>query len=171
MAELQEAVVTPSSEYVLINYLQKSLQLFPVRRANRNFDSFREPRGVIRILQLVVAIWSFFECYGFSVTLNMDCNANIYNRRYLIEFPFGFSEEICRRRINNDILRITLESSSGAIFFALTAALSILYVLVIILVYTWVKNMLLLVTKLCITFSYVGTVMLFIRPKLSSLKL
>lgn len=94
----------------------------------------------MRILQFVFGIWGFFACRDFSVTLRMDCNDK-FTQTYEIEYPFEFSQDICRRRINNQTLLVSLESSSGAQLFALTAALSVLYALFIIFVYAYLDEM------------------------------
>lgn len=111
-------------------------------RTSYRFDVFQEPRGVMRILQLVFSIWGFFACRDFSVTLDMDCNDKIFQRRYEIEYPFEFAEHICRRKSDNlTTVFISVDSSTGAQFFVVTAVLSMLYALFIIFVYCYLDDM------------------------------
>lgn len=95
----------------------------------------------MRIFQLVFSVWGFFACRDFSVTLNMDCNDKIFKRGYEIEYPFEFNEPICLRKVDNSTMFLSVDSSSGAQFFAATAALSLLYALFIIFVYAYLDEM------------------------------
>lgn len=95
----------------------------------------------MRILQLVFAIWGWFACRDFSVTLDMDCNDKLYQRRYVVEYPFEFGENICLRKIDNKTMFLSVDSSSGAQFFVITAALSLLYAAFIIFVYAYLDEM------------------------------
>jgi hypothetical protein len=95
----------------------------------------------MRVFQFVFAIWGFFACRDFSVTIDMDCNDKIFQRRIEIEYPFEFAEHICRRKIDNQTLFVSVDSSTGAQFFVLTAVLSILYALFIIFVYAYLDEM------------------------------
>lgn len=101
---------------------------------------FHEPRGVMRILQLIFSIWGFFACHDFSVTVDMDCD-NSFRRRYVIEYPFEFAEHICRKKSDNSTLFVSVDSSTGAQFFVTTAVLSLLYALFIIFVYAYLDEM------------------------------
>lgn len=112
-----------------------------VCRTNYRFDTFQEPRGVMRILQFVFSIWGFFACHDFSVTLTMDCQDRSYSRRYDIEYPFEFGEFICRRKSDNQTLFLSVDSSTSAQFFVVTAVLSFLYAVFIIFVYAYLDGM------------------------------
>ena len=96
----------------------------------------------MRILQFIFAIWGFFACRDFSITLNMDCNDKGFNKRYEIEYPFEFAEHVCWRKVDNTTtLFLSVDSSTGAQFFVMTAVLAILYALFIIIVYTYLDEM------------------------------
>lgn len=95
----------------------------------------------MRILQFVFAIWGFFACHDFSVTLDMECNDKIFQRHYEIEYPFEFAEHICRRKTDNLTLFASVDSSTGAQFFVATAVLSLLYAIFIIVVYAYLDEM------------------------------
>lgn len=71
----------------------------------------------------------------------MDCNDKTFMRRYEIEYPFEFQEHICRRKIDNQTLFVSVDSSTGAQFFVITAVLSLLYALFIIFVYAYLDEM------------------------------
>lgn len=95
----------------------------------------------MRIFQLVFSVWGFFACRDFSVTLTMDCDNKLFKRGYEIEYPFEFNEPICLRKVDNSTMFLSVDSSSGAQFFALTAALSLLYAVFIIFVYAYLDEM------------------------------
>lgn len=95
----------------------------------------------MRILQLVFSIWGLFACRDFSITFDMDCNDKTFQRRYEIEYPFEFGETICRRKLDNQTLFLSVDSSSGAQFFVITAVLSLLYAAFIIFVYAYLDEM------------------------------
>lgn len=96
----------------------------------------------MRILQLVFSIWGLFACRDFSITFDMDCNDKTFHRRYEIEYPFEFGESICRRKVNNQTLFfLSVDSSTGAQFFVITAVLSLLYAAFIIFVYAYLDEM------------------------------
>lgn len=95
----------------------------------------------MRILQLIFSIWGFFACRDFSITLDMDCNDKSFQRRYEIEYPFEFNERICLRKSDNQTMFVSVDSSSGAQFFVVTAVLSLLYALFIVFVYAYLDEM------------------------------
>lgn len=77
----------------------------------------------------------------------MDCNDE-FRRNYQVTYPFEFGEHICRRRIesastktDNVTFFLSVDSSTGAQFFALTAVLAFLYALFIIFVYCYLDEM------------------------------
>ncbi|KAL7031581.1 hypothetical protein ACKWTF_007065 [Chironomus riparius] len=115
-------------------------------KTSYKFDTFQEPRGVMRIFQLVFSVWGFFAVRGFTLTLGMDCQERIYQRTYEIEYPFEFGEHICRRKIDfsktdNSTAFVSVDASAGATFFAITAVLALLYAIFIIFVYTYLDEM------------------------------
>lgn len=95
----------------------------------------------MRVFQFVFAIWGFFACRDFSVTIDMDCNDKMFQRRIEIEYPFEYTEGLCRRKIDNSTLSVAADSSTGAQFFVITAVLSILYAVFIIFVYAYLDQM------------------------------
>lgn len=100
----------------------------------------------MRIFQLVFSIWGFFAVRDFSLTLNMDCQEKAFQRTYEIEYPFDFGQHICLRKgeggkAENTTLFVSVDASTGAQFFAITAVLSLLYALFIIFVYTYLDEM------------------------------
>lgn len=99
----------------------------------------------MRIFQLVFSVWGFFAVRDFSLSVNMDCTDQ-YRRIIEIEYPFEFNEHICRRKIepfktDNSTVFASVDASTGAQFFALTAVLSLLYAIFIIFVYTYLDEM------------------------------
>jgi hypothetical protein len=119
---------------------------FPTYRTNYRFDTFHEPRGVMRIFQFVFSIWGFFAVRDFQLTLVMDCQEKLFERTYQIEYPFEFNQYICRRRIDamktdNSTFFLAADASTGAQIFAITAVLSLLYALFIIFVYTYLEDL------------------------------
>lgn len=75
----------------------------------------------------------------------MDCNDE-FKHNYNIEYPFEFNGHICRRRLDNgktdnQTFFLSVDSSTGAQFFALTAVLALLYALFIIFVYCYLDEM------------------------------
>jgi hypothetical protein len=76
----------------------------------------------------------------------MDCNDLQFKRGYKIEYPFEFAANICYRRLDatktdNTSFYLSVDSSTGAQFFALTAVLALLYSLFIIFVYCYLDEM------------------------------
>ncbi|KAG5684924.1 hypothetical protein PVAND_014132 [Polypedilum vanderplanki] len=115
-------------------------------KTNYNFNTFQEPRGVMRVFQFVFSIWGFFAVRDFSFEVRMDCQDALYNRVHNIDYPFEFGEYVCRRRIgdqktDNTTIFLSVDASTGAQFFALTAVLSLLYALFIIFVYCYLDEM------------------------------
>lgn len=97
----------------------------------------------MRVLQFVFAIWGFFACRDFAITLDMDCDEGYkeFQRHYDIEYPFEFREHICRRKTDNLTMFVSVDSSTGAQFFVMTAVLSVLYAIFIIIVYAYLDEM------------------------------
>lgn len=98
----------------------------------------------MRIFQFVFAIWAFFSTSDFKTTLTMDCDEKIYKKSYEIEYPFEFAEIICRRKPvgeMNTTLLLSVDVSSDAQFFVITAVLAMLYAMFIIFVYLYLDDM------------------------------
>lgn len=99
----------------------------------------------MRILQFVFAIWAFFSTSDFKSTLTMDCDESKFKQTYDIEYPFEFAETICTRRLQvnglNTTLLLSVDVSSDAQFFVITAVLAMLYSLFIIIVYLYLDDM------------------------------
>jgi hypothetical protein len=95
----------------------------------------------MRVFHFVFAIWGFFACRDFSVTIDMDCQEKDFQRRIEIEYPFEFTGHICRSKFDNQTVFMSVDSSTGAQFFVITAVLSILYALFIIIVYAYLDEM------------------------------
>jgi hypothetical protein len=110
-------------------------------KTSYKFDTFQEPRGVMRIFQFVFSVWSFFAIRDFSITLLMDCQDNSFKKSYNIEYPFEFGQEICRRKSDNSTFFLAVDGTTGAQFFCMTAVLSILYAVFIIFVYMYLDEM------------------------------
>lgn len=108
---------------------------------NLNLTPFQEPRGVMRVLQLVFAICAFTAVSNFSIDYTIDCqdfkNAKVFN----IDYPFRFYETICRRASNNESLAITADVSTDAQFFVATGVLAMLYGFFIIFVYAFLDEL------------------------------
>lgn len=98
----------------------------------------------MRILQFVFAIWAFFSTSDFKTTLTMDCDEKQFKKSYEIEYPFEFAETICRKKSVNGLnttLLLSVDVSSDAQFFVITAFLALCYSLFIIIVYLYLDDM------------------------------
>lgn len=76
----------------------------------------------------------------------MNCDINEYKLNYKIEYPFEFSGHICKSRLDdgkagNLTFFLSVDSSTSAQFFTLTAILALLYALFIIFVYCYLDEM------------------------------
>lgn len=108
----------------------------------------KEPRGMIRILQLVFAILAFVTTTSFDTksTLQVTCPAPLPRRgsekveapvttkiQYPIEYPFKFQEAIvferynCSRNMPMIQQKFPMDFSSSAQFFVATGVLALLY--------------------------------------------
>lgn len=66
---------------------------------------------------------------------------NQFQRLHEIKFPFKFAEHICYNRIDNtSSLFLSVDSSAGAEIFAVTSVLSLLYGLLLILLYAFLNE-------------------------------
>uniref|UniRef100_U5ENQ2 Putative synaptophysin-like 2a n=1 Tax=Corethrella appendiculata TaxID=1370023 RepID=U5ENQ2_9DIPT len=94
---------------------------------NYTIVPFQEPRGVMRILQLIFAICAFATTVNFDYSMSFDCGGK--KIEITIDYPFRTYEKIC------DTGAIPLDVSSDAKFFVATGVLSLMYCLFIIAVY------------------------------------
>lgn len=110
---------------------------------NLNLTPFQEPRGVMRVLQLVFAICAFSAVSNFSIDYTIDCQDFVPNKAkvFTIDYPFKFYEQVCRRASNNESLAITADVSTDAQFFVATGVLSMLYGFFIIFVYAFLDEL------------------------------
>lgn len=110
---------------------------------NLNLTPFQEPRGVMRVLQLVFAICAFTTVANFSIDYTIDCQDFVPNKAkvFTIDYPFKFYENVCRRASNNESLAITADVSTDAQFFVATGVLSMLYGFFIIFVYAFLDEL------------------------------
>jgi hypothetical protein len=100
----------------------------------------------MRIFQFVFSIWGFFAVRDFKAILKMDCQETVFNRVHTIDYPFEFADHVCRRRVDamktdNTTIFLSVDASTSAQFFVLTAVLSLLYALFIIFVYCYLDEM------------------------------
>lgn len=108
---------------------------------NLNLTPFQEPRGVMRVLQLVFAICAFTTVANFSIDYTIDCQDYVKAKVFTIDYPFRFYETICRRASNNESLAITADVSTDSQFFVATGVLSMLYGFFIIFVYAFLDEL------------------------------
>jgi hypothetical protein len=108
-----------------------------------NFAVFKEPRGVMRILQFIFAICAFTTTTGFAsyveLTLN-DCEDTV---KLDYSYPFRLDHVNhtgihCNKSMP---FRLIGDFSSDAQFFVATGVLSLLYCIAIILVYVMFDEM------------------------------
>lgn len=103
-----------------------------------SWTAFREPRGVMRILQFIFAIAAFSTTTNFSASLQMTCDGTPtpVSRVYEFDYPFRIEQKICPK-ISNKTLEYTLSAdlSSDAQFYVATGVLSLMYCVFIIAVY------------------------------------
>lgn len=110
---------------------------------NINLEVFREPRGVMRILQFVFSICAFATTTGYTnvVELEFSCNNSTTNVKLMFSYPFrlGYVQE----NIENCLCQPSLYGnfSSDAQFFVATGVLSFLYCVGIVLVYILLDSM------------------------------
>uniref|UniRef100_A0A336MJD9 CSON002580 protein n=2 Tax=Culicoides sonorensis TaxID=179676 RepID=A0A336MJD9_CULSO len=108
---------------------------------NLNLTPFQEPRGVMRVLQLIFAICAFTTTANFSVDYQTDCSDLPKPTTWNIDYPFKFYENVCQRASNNESLAITADVSTDAQFFVATGVLAMLYGGFIIFVYAFLDEL------------------------------
>lgn len=114
-----------------------------------NLDVFREPRGVMRILQFVFSICAFATTTGFTNSMKfiVECEGNITKTAEVdLKFAYPFRlEEIHEMQSEKchigHPLYLIGNFSSDAQFFVATGVLSFLYCLVIVIIYITLSDM------------------------------
>ena len=74
----------------------------------------------------------------------MDCDEKNFKKTYEIEYPFEFSEAVCRKKdplALNATFLLSIDVSSDAQFFVITAVLALLYSMFMIFVYLYLDDM------------------------------
>lgn len=102
-----------------------------------NFAVFKEPRGVMRILQFIFAISAFTTTTGFSsfVEITLRCEEKVQlNYSYPFRLDHEPHQEVSCYNITHKFHLIG-DFSSDAQFFVATGVLSLLYCIAIVLVY------------------------------------
>lgn len=91
---------------------------------------------------MIFSTWAICACLLTTVTLEMNFQGEKnFQRLHEIKFPFKFAEHICYKRFENtSSLFLSVDSSAGAEFFAVISALSLLYGLLLILVYAFLDE-------------------------------
>lgn len=110
-------------------------------RMNLNLTPFQEPRGVMRIFQLIFGICAFSTTLSFTATLTTDCQINPAPTKFEFEYPFRFYENVCIAKGNLTNFAVTADVSSDAQFFVATGVLSMLYAGFIIFVYAYLDEL------------------------------
>ncbi|XP_023714593.1 synaptophysin-like protein 2 isoform X2 [Cryptotermes secundus] len=104
-----------------------------------NFGVFKEPRGLMRILQFIFSICAFASTTGFSsfVAITVACDKEEHEYRLEYSYPFRLDRVECKiaNCSTNDSLHLFGDFSSDAQFFVATGVLSFLYCIGIAVVY------------------------------------
>lgn len=102
-----------------------------------NFAVFKEPRGVMRILQFIFAICAFTTTTGFAsyVELTLHNCDDTVKLDYSYPFRLDHVSHIAHQCNISTPFRLIGDFSSDAQFFVATGVLSLLYCIAIILVY------------------------------------
>lgn len=111
---------------------------------NYSLAAFNEPRGVMRILQLIFGICAFATTVGFSATLVSQCDS--IKMKTDISYPFRFGENTCMVKPNATSEAIpgnfiSADVSTDAQFFVATGVLSLMYCIFIIAFYTMLDEL------------------------------
>lgn len=109
---------------------------------NYTLSAFQEPRGVMRILQLIFAIVAFSTTANFSVDVQFVCapSSQTPNSTRTISYPFRFSEQVCIAKETKTDFYMAGNVSSDAQFYVATGVLSLLYCIFIIGVYAFLDE-------------------------------
>lgn len=114
-----------------------------------NTRVLKEPRGMIRIVQLVFAILAFATTSGFdtSTSFTTSCvpvtgiNISVTKISYAVEYPFKFENEeiklikVCEINPTEQKKTYPMDFSSSAQFYVATGVLSFLYTLACLVLY------------------------------------
>jgi len=104
-----------------------------------NFAVFKEPRGVMRVLQFIFAICAFATTTGFAsyvqLTLNCEDMPNVVKLEYSYPFRLDHVSHNSTYCNKSTTFRLIGDFSSDAQFFVATGVLSLLYCIAIVLVY------------------------------------
>lgn len=102
-----------------------------------NFAVFKEPRGVMRILQFIFAICAFTTTTGFASYVELSLIGCDEKVKLDYSYPFRLDQVNYIGKHCNDTKHFHLigDFSSDAQFFVATGVLSLLYCIAIILVY------------------------------------
>lgn len=110
-----------------------------------NLSVFQEPRGVMRILQLIFTISAFASISGYGGSVNFKCET--LNTTYTFDFDYPFKLLLNKQDLNpggsqcHPTVTINGDFSSDAQFFVATGVLAMLYAIGIIIVYTKLDNL------------------------------
>lgn len=94
---------------------------------------FQEPRGVMRIFQLIFALCALYTTWNFDINVTVHNGTQVNSTA--IEFPFKFGKRVCSDPTSDRSAILSADVSSDARFFVATCVLSILYALFISAVY------------------------------------
>jgi len=115
---------------------------FGSRLQNYNLEVFKEPRGIMRILQLVFALFTLYILRSFEGFIDIEyCEVNSPSHvRFTIDYPFdlsSLSQTVSCKALNQTNIAISLKNnfSSEAEFLFTICWASILFVIIIIFVY------------------------------------
>jgi len=125
-----------------------------MERTSLNLSAFREPRGVMRILQLIFAIFAFSTTTGFSGTVSIKAQCpSAQPAEGTINYGYPFALDDAGVTISCPPptpgtappkpfeVRLNGNVSSDAEFFVATGILSLLYCLAIIGVYAFFEEL------------------------------
>ncbi|XP_021930417.1 synaptophysin-like protein 2 isoform X3 [Zootermopsis nevadensis] len=102
-----------------------------------NLGVFREPRGVMRILQFIFSICAFATTTGFSSYVEITLNCE--DKAFKLEYSYPFRLDHVQRTVDfcnkTESFHLIGDFSSDAQFFVATGVLSFLYCIGIIFVY------------------------------------
>ncbi|XP_023240534.1 synaptophysin-like protein 2 [Centruroides sculpturatus] len=109
-----------------------------------NLSIFKEPRGFIRVIQAIMAIFAFSTTAGFSTSVSfiMDCNSDdIHDIEYHFGYPFSLREipltiPNCNETGSHRVVYFPYVFSGSAEFFVATGVIAFLYTILISVVYT-----------------------------------
>ncbi|XP_063219603.1 synaptophysin-like protein 1 [Bacillus rossius redtenbacheri] len=100
---------------------------------------FKEPRGVMRILQFIFSICAFATTTGFTsdviLTVRCDQNSSYPEMPYRFEYSYPFRLDTVMQTVCDNPFHLVGDFSSDAQFFVATGVLSFLYCIFIGIVY------------------------------------